>query len=832
MMTIDFEEINAAALRSGRALVQDLIPGGKFRSLEYVVRNPKRADQHAGSFSINYRSGVWKDFATDDGGSDPISLVAYVRNCSQGDAARWLADWLGVPVSKPNGRAVNTVVVSATAPNNTRPAKTLIVPVPADAPSQPIAHPMIGKPAAQWAYLDAAGATLGYVLRFDRNGTKEFRPLTLWRSDSDGTVSWCWELWPNKRPLYGLRRLAERPSAPVVICEGEKAADAATSLLSDFVAVTSPNGSKSAAKADWLPLKGRTVIVWPDADQAGRDYAHDVANLATDANAFSVSILVPPTDVPAGWDAADALASGWDQSRAEAFIRTAIPPAAGTPTKSETVGKDGDATGSEPDVEIEIQRLASLSEIQYERERKAAAERLEMRATVLDGAVKAARPKDSKGQGRTFELSDIEPWPDSVNGADLLDEISNAILRHVVMTPDSAGTLALWAAHTHCFECFVITPRAALTSPEKGCGKTTTLDVLERLVARPLPTSNATVAAIFRVIESTKPTVLIDEADTFLKENNELRGILNTGHRRGGQVLRTVGDDHEPRVFSTWAPVAIAMIGHLPDTLSDRSVIVRLRRRKLSETIQSFREDRCEQLAVLARKAARWTRDYKHVLTAADPDMGDLINRMADNWQPLFAIADAAGGKWPARVREIASAAVAIMNDESTAAVLFGDIKWIYDGCPEKEENGKVALTASSADRMPSAQLVEHLIKIEGRPWVEWKDGKPITPNRLARLLGKFEILSGSIRMPDGKTPKGYYRSAFEDAFARYIPFSCPQNATPPQPNNDGHCGGLQNATQEQAVALSKTPQPNNDGHCGAVALSNAWPTRMGAIDL
>jgi hypothetical protein len=134
--------------------------------------------------------------------------------------------------------------------------------------------------------------------------------------------------------------------------------------------------------------------------------------------------------------------------------------------------------------------------------------------------------------------------------------------------------------------------------------------IVERLVARPLPTANATVAAIFRIIELARPTLLIDEADTFLKENDELRGILNTGHRRGGQVLRTVGEDHEPRQFSTWAPAAIAMIGRLPDTLNDRSVVINLRRRKPTEKVKSFRRDRAGDLDVLARKMARWAHDH------------------------------------------------------------------------------------------------------------------------------------------------------------------------------------------------------------------------------
>jgi hypothetical protein len=224
------------------------------------------------------------------------------------------------------------------------------------------------------------------------------------------------------------------------------------------------------------------------------------------------------------------------------------------------------------DADQEIQRLASLPLVQYERERVGAAERLGLRTSVLDGCVKTARPADAKGQGRAFELPATEPWLDPVNGASVLDEVTEAIGSYVVMPEESRATLALWALHTHCFNCFSTSPRAAISSPEKGCGKTTTLDVLNCLVSRPLSTANATAAVIFRIVEICSPTLLIDEADTFLNENMELRGILNSGHRRGGTVVRTVGDDHEPRQFSTWAAAAIAMIGRLPDTLNDRSI--------------------------------------------------------------------------------------------------------------------------------------------------------------------------------------------------------------------------------------------------------------------
>jgi putative DNA primase/helicase len=135
------------------------------------------------------------------------------------------------------------------------------------------------------------------------------------------------------------------------------------------------------------------------------------------------------------------------------------------------------------------------------------------------------------------------------------------------------------------------------------------LDILNCLAARALQAANISAAAVFRVVEITQPTLLIDEADTFLRENDELRGVFNAGHRKGGSVLRTVGDEHEPRQFSVWAPLAIAMIGHLPDTLHDRSIECRLRRRKPNERVQSFRSSRADHLRVIARKMARWVAD-------------------------------------------------------------------------------------------------------------------------------------------------------------------------------------------------------------------------------
>ncbi len=196
-------------------------------------------------------------------------------------------------------------------------------PVPDDAPPPPAEHPTLGKPTARWAYADAGGALLGFACRFDGPDGKQFRPLTYWRREKGERFEWRWEAWPTPRPLYGLDRLAEGPKAPVLVVEGEKAADAGARLLPGHVVITSPNGSKSAAKADWSPLAGRRVIVWPDADAPGAAYAEEASRLAREAGAASVAVLSPPGDVAPGWDAADAEAEGWTTARAEAFVGSA-----------------------------------------------------------------------------------------------------------------------------------------------------------------------------------------------------------------------------------------------------------------------------------------------------------------------------------------------------------------------------------------------------------------------------------------------------------------------------------------------------------------------------
>jgi putative DNA primase/helicase len=439
--------------------------------------------------------------------------------------------------------------------------------------------------------------------------------------------------------------------------------------------------------------------------------------------------------------------------------------------------RGGDAPHGQPidDVEADakVVYLAGLPDLAYGRERRKVADSMGLSVTWLDKIVRSKRAEivasavgntdaETGGRGRPINLPEPEPWPDVVDGAALLSAIAKAVSRYMVMEPGAADCVALWAMHSHALDAFGITPRLAITSPRPQCGKTTLLDILYRLVFRPLLAGNVSAASVFRVVEFARPTLLVDEADTFLPGNDELRGVLNSGHRHGGSVIRVVGEAMEVREFSTFAPAAIAMIGHLPGTLVDRSISITLKRKRADELVDSFRYDRTQEFYQLACMCARWAADNIGRLREADPVVpANLYNRAADNWQPLLAIADAAGGGWPERARKLASATVDA--DQAKRIGLLADIRDVFNGGQEK--GGAVKAEIKSAD------LVSALVAMEGHPWAEYgKNGKPLSPNSLARMLANDHISPDTIRFADGSLAKGYRRSQFEDAFARYLP--------------------------------------------------------------
>jgi hypothetical protein len=363
-------------------------------------------------------------------------------------------------------------------------------------------------------------------------------------------------------------------------------------------------------------------------------------------------------------------------------------------------------------------------------------------------------------QGSSVLFPAPDPWPEHVDTAALLGELATTLRRYVLVPQGAATAIALWIAHTHALDAARISPRLAILSPVKRCGKTTLLKLLATLVRSALATANLTAPVLFRVVEAHKPTLLVDEADTFLAGKEELRGILNAGHDRdSGKVVRCGPEDFEPRIFSAWAAVAIAAIGKLPDTLADRSIVVSMRRKAAGESVEPCRRSQREALVDLRRKCERWAVDFVPRLRDAQPNIPASLNdRAADNWEALLAIADLAGQTWGERARKSAMLLSGVADGEepsTRAEALLADLRTVF--------------FVRDADRLSTKMLLADLTKLEGRPWAELNRGRPLSDHQLGRMLSHFAIHSGTIRLPDGTTPKGYKREALEDAWARYL---------------------------------------------------------------
>jgi putative DNA primase/helicase len=389
-------------------------------------------------------------------------------------------------------------------------------------------------------------------------------------------------------------------------------------------------------------------------------------------------------------------------------------------------------------------------------------------ARVVDGFLRVPAPEDAV---TLSPVEDVVPWDEPVDGAVLADEVRDLVTRYVAMPRHHATAVAVWILYTHCIEAFIVAPILAITSPEKRCGKTRLLTVLSLLCPRALPSANTTVAAVFRVVHACAPTLLIDEADTFLHENSELVGILNSGHYRPmAKVMRVSGDDHDVVTFSTWAPKAIALIGKMKDTLRDRSIEIRMRRRTDSEPVSTLRVDRTDAFAITRRKLARWARDNVAILQESDPSVPTELNdRAADNWRPMLAIAALIGSGWEGDTRTAALALSADEESDSSAGVML-----LHDLRP---------LMAESS-RWHTRALLGQLTAMEDRPWPEWRRGVPLTARQLARLLGPFRVKPRKVRIGTS-TLQGYWAEDFDDAFARYAPDpELPEPTPQPAPSN------------------------------------------------
>ncbi len=352
------------------------------------------------------------------------------------------------------------------------------------------------------------------------------------------------------------------------------------------------------------------------------------------------------------------------------------------------------------------------------------------------------------------------------------------IRRFVVLSDDQAAAVVLWIAHTHAFAAAMATAYISITSAEMESGKTRLLETLRLLVAKPWFTGRTSTAALTRKIDKAAPTLLLDEGDPAFNGDKEyaeaLRGVLNTGYREGGAVTVCIGQGASLDVkdFSTFCPKAIAGIGGLPDTVQSRSIPIRLKKRLASEPIRRFRERdaRAEGEALHDALEGCLGSEALEELRTAEPELPDeLSDRAQDVWEPLFALADAAGGEWPERARQ---AAKRLSGQQETGEATLG-VRLLADirGAFSKEE-----------DQLPTHGLLDRLNRLAEAQWGSWNDGDGMTAREVANKLRPYEIHSHDLRTKNG-TRKGYRRADFEDAWGRYLP--------PPDSKRDKGDNGL-----------------------------------------
>lgn len=405
-----------------------------------------------------------------------------------------------------------------------------------------------------------------------------------------------------------------------------------------------------------------------------------------------------------------------------------------------------------------IKRLAAMSLLEYTQNCKLVSGKFGISKAELKKVVDEARKTiDTEQQSGGFALfANIEPYDDEVNGADVLNEVLEQLRTYVIADEETLHAAALWVAMTWLVDHATVLPIAIITAPERGCGKTTLLSTIGKMACKPVTASSISPAAMFRLIDGYKPTLLLDETDATLKDNEELRGIVNSGHTKdAAYVVRTVGDNHEPKVFSTWGAKLLCGIGRIPETIESRAIILKMRRRVRGESVSNLRHAPEEAFTRIQQRLARWAMDNATEFAELRPIMEGLTNRNADNYEPLLAIATLAGEEWVARITAAAHILTQFDDDHlSINEKLLADIR--------------NAFTNKGVDKIKTVDLILELCRDEEEIWATYNRGNRLSSRQLSTRLTQHGIKSKDMRV-DGSVCKGYELSQFTEAFARYL---------------------------------------------------------------
>ena len=617
--------------------------------------------------------------------------------------------------------------------------------------------------------------------------------LLYWRSRLRGSegkkifpISWSGEVFElkepthdGKKPLYGLAKIKDADT--IYLVEGEYKADWLNKIGITTAATT---GASSHDSLDFAPLTGKSVYLWPDNDDAGKKHMEAVRILLNGLGCTTHLLDIDALELPLKGDAFDWLkahhAGIFNKPSAE-VLKAAKDAVLGLPLaiqeEAENLIKPVIQSEVIPVKEPEgesldetIERLSKLRPAEYSRVKDAEAKRLGIKCGALDQEIRIKQKDKDAANGAPFEV--IEPWASPVNGETLLNDVLATIHKHVICSPHTARAATLWIAHTYLLDAVYCSPLAVITAPDKGCGKTTFLEVMAEMVYQPIPTSSISAAALYRTIEQYHPTLLIDEVDSFLAGDESMRGILNSGHKRKGAfVMRCDGDDNQMKRFSTWAAKLLSGISakNLHDTITSRAIILELRKKLPTEMIASNRNNEAHYHAI-CRKLVRWTSDIEQQVRKATTSLPDALDdRQKDNWEPLLAIADIAGGKWPTMARETATALCTNAEVKSYRAEFLEDVRTVFE--------------SHQIDRISTADLIKYLCDDEEANWATYNRGKPISPRQLSNLLKGYGIVSNTLRFSGKPSAKGFEKEQFLDVWARYVDVSLGVSAvTPPYP--------------------------------------------------
>ena len=423
--------------------------------------------------------------------------------------------------------------------------------------------------------------------------------------------------------------------------------------------------------------------------------------------------------------------------------------------------------------------------------------------TDLDRMTKPAGGEGDGLQGRAVEWDDPVPCSEAVDGAALLDDIKGKIAHYASLPAGGAAAVSLWALYTWVFDAFGVSPNLMMTAPERESGKTRVMELLSWMVRRAKPVSDASAAAIIRGIERDAPTLLFDEAQSFLKRKGDdlIRGVLLASFaRRFAIVERVEGDGNENRVFSTFTPKAMngRKLATIDDMLTSRSIVIAMTRAPWR--MPDLRADRDPVGEAVRARCARWAADHAAALREADPDMGARFGRSADVWRPLFAIADEAGGDWPALARSAAdiletSASKVTGGGTTLGVMLLADIREVF----------------GDREHIQSEELDRALNALTERPWATLRPGdKPMTPQARGRLVATYGIETVEV---SGRR-KGYRREQFEEAWAVYLSDDTGESnrGTVETLQNKGFCKNANRGNGAAPHGSGDAGNPTNEG--------------------